>query len=206
VHQRPGGTVGAYFRQDVRGIVDRLLSEQLSDGGWNCDAEIGSTRSSFNTTICVLDALLEYDRTFGDAAVTAARLRGRTTCSSAGCSTGSRPASPSSSDRKSGASWLRFAFPTWWHYDVLRALDTSGGGSCARRATRRRDRRRRVETDVREDGPLETQYPGRDAGGYGLRVKARPSRWNTLRAWRVLDWYSGPSLTPRRVHGDRQLG
>jgi hypothetical protein len=57
------GAVGAYFRQDVRGIVDRLLPSNLPDGGWNCDAEIGSTRSSFNTTICVLDALLEYDRT-----------------------------------------------------------------------------------------------------------------------------------------------
>jgi len=49
---------GAYFGQDVRGIVDRLLSEQLPDGGWNCEAASGSTLSSFNTTICVLEALL----------------------------------------------------------------------------------------------------------------------------------------------------
>src|SRR5262245_21104207 len=53
--------VGAYFGQDVRGLVDRLLAEQLPDGGWNCEAENGSTRSSFNTTICVLEALLEYE-------------------------------------------------------------------------------------------------------------------------------------------------
>jgi hypothetical protein len=45
------GAVGAYFGQDVRGIVDRLLAEQLPDGGWNCEAANGSTRSSFNTTI-----------------------------------------------------------------------------------------------------------------------------------------------------------
>ena len=57
--------VGAYFGQDVRGIVDRLLSEQLPDGGWNCEAANGSTRSSFNTTICVLEALLEYELRFG---------------------------------------------------------------------------------------------------------------------------------------------
>src|SRR5690242_9026154 len=55
------GAVGAYFGQDVRGIIDRLLGEQLPDGGWNCEAENGSTRSSFNTTICVLEALLEYE-------------------------------------------------------------------------------------------------------------------------------------------------
>src|SRR5438093_8896179 len=59
--------VGAYFGQDVRGIVERLLGEQLADGGWNCEAENGSTRSSFNTTICVLEALLEWERAGGDA-------------------------------------------------------------------------------------------------------------------------------------------
>src|SRR5260221_2788273 len=56
---------GAYFGQDVRGIVDRLLGEQLPDGGWNCEAANGSTRSSFNTTICVLEALLQPDRAVG---------------------------------------------------------------------------------------------------------------------------------------------
>jgi hypothetical protein len=61
------GAVGAYFGQDVRGIVNRLLSEQLPDGGWNCEAANGSTRSSFNTTICVLEALLEYERNVGDS-------------------------------------------------------------------------------------------------------------------------------------------
>src|SRR5207244_12749217 len=52
---------GAYVGQDVQRIVDRLLGEQLSDSGWNCEAPNNSTRSSFNTTICVLEALLEYE-------------------------------------------------------------------------------------------------------------------------------------------------
>jgi hypothetical protein len=72
------GAVGAYFSQDVRGIVDRLLAEQLPDGGWNCEAENGSTRSSFNTTICVLEALLEHELRVGtNPDVTQARLRGQ---------------------------------------------------------------------------------------------------------------------------------
>src|SRR5215831_13841022 len=58
---------GAYFGQEVKRIVDRLLGEQLSDGGWNCEAENGSTRSSFNTTICVLEALLECELAGGDS-------------------------------------------------------------------------------------------------------------------------------------------
>lgn len=56
---------GAYFGQDVKGIIERLLGQQLSDGGRNCEAENGSTRSSFNTTICVLEALLAYERASG---------------------------------------------------------------------------------------------------------------------------------------------
>src|SRR5262245_29553547 len=72
------GAVGAYFGQDVRGIVDRLLGEQLPDGGWNCEAANGSTRSSFNTTICVLETLLERELSIGSSPeVTTARLRGQ---------------------------------------------------------------------------------------------------------------------------------
>jgi hypothetical protein len=69
---------GAYFGPDVRGIVNRLLGEQLPDGGWNCEAANGSTRSSFNTTICVLEAVLEYELACGRSAeVMEARLRGQ---------------------------------------------------------------------------------------------------------------------------------
>ena len=59
------GASGAYFGQDIQRILDTLLAEQLADGGWNCEAENGSTRSSFNTTICVLEALLEYELGWG---------------------------------------------------------------------------------------------------------------------------------------------
>jgi hypothetical protein len=70
--------VGAYFGQNVSGIIERLLAEQLPDGGWNCEAPDRSTRSSFNTTICVLEALLEYEGTGGGTPeVTGARLRGQ---------------------------------------------------------------------------------------------------------------------------------
>src|SRR6516162_1921932 len=69
---------GAYFGQDVRGLIDRLLGDQLTDGGWNCEAENGATRSSFNTTICVLEALLEYERAVGSTPkLTGARIRGK---------------------------------------------------------------------------------------------------------------------------------
>jgi hypothetical protein len=109
---------GAYFGQEVSGIVDRLLGEQLSDGGWNCEAERGSTRSSFHTTICVLEALLEHERAVGNAPeVTAARLRGEEYLLDR------RLFRRLSTGEVIDEAWTRFAFPTWWHYDVLRGLE-----------------------------------------------------------------------------------
>src|SRR4029079_5341635 len=68
--------IGSYFGEPRDALVDRLVHEQLSDGGWNCDAP-ASPRSSFHETICVLEGLLEYERTHGPVPdVTGARLRG----------------------------------------------------------------------------------------------------------------------------------
>ena len=93
-------------------------------------------------------------------------------------------------DRKSNADWTRFAFPTWWHYDVLRGLEY------LRRAGIEPDERMAeaialVESkrDANGKWPLETQYLGKMPIEIDESV-SRPSKWNTLRALRVLDWYS----------------
>jgi hypothetical protein len=102
--------VGAYFGQDIRGIIDRLLTEQLSDGGWNCEAANGSTRSSFNTTICVLEALLEYELRVGyNAELTAARLRGQQYLLERRLFRRRSTGEVIERDRKGGAVWTRFA-------------------------------------------------------------------------------------------------
>jgi len=183
--------VGAYFGQDVRGIIDRLLGEQLTDGGWNCEAAEGSTRSSFNTTICVLEALLEYERAFGGSPeVTGTRLRGQDYLLERRLFRRRSTGEVIERDRKSGSVWTRFAFPTWWHYDVLRGLAylRQAGVAPDERAAEAIDL---VASKRGSDGRwvLETRYPGKmlvetDEG------EGRPSRWNTLRALRVLDWYS----------------
>src|SRR5215211_4109896 len=115
---------GAYFGQDVQRIIDRLLGEQLPDGGWNCEAANGSTRSSFNTTICVLEALLEYELAGGSSAeVTEARLRGQEYLLERRLLRRRSTGELIEQDHKGDAVWTRFAFPTWWHYDVLRGLE-----------------------------------------------------------------------------------
>ena len=179
------GASGAYFGQDIERILKLLLAEQLADGGWNCEAENGSVRSSFHTTICVLEALLEYELANGRTAeVAEARLRGEAYLLER------RMFRRLSTGEVVDPAWTRFSYPTWWHYDVLRGLEYM------RKAGVRPDKRvaEAIELVVSkrgEDGRwlLENQHPGTMAVDFGEGV-GRPSRWITLRALRVLDWYS----------------
>ncbi len=181
---------GAYFGQDIQRIIDRLLREQLPDGGWNCEAPDNSTRSSFNSTICVLEALLEYELAGGTADVTEARLRGQEYLLERRLFRRRSTGEVIERDRKSDAMLTCFAFPTWWHYDVLRGLEH------LRRAGATPDERVAEAIDLvasKRDGDgrwlLETRYPGTMAVELD-EGEGKPSRWNTLRALRVLDWYS----------------
>jgi hypothetical protein len=184
-------TSGAYFGQDVQGIIDRLLGEQLADGGWNCEAPGGSTRSSFNTTICVLEALLEHERAGrGSPAVSAARLRGQEYLLERRLFRRRSTGEAIEHDRKGAAVWTRFAFPTWWHYDVLRGLEYLRSAGVAP-DEREAEAIGLVVSKRGADGrwPLDAQYPGTMPVETDEGV-GRPSRWNTLRALRVLEWYA----------------
>ncbi len=183
--------IGAYFGEDVRGIVDRLLGEQMDDGGWNCEQENGSMRGSFHSTIDVLDGLLEYERTTGGTPeVSAARLRGQEYLLER------RMLRRRSNGEVIDPAWTQFSYPTYWHYDVLRGLDylRAAGALPDRRMAEAIDL---VESKRDADGrwPLENPHPGRLHFGMD-EGEGKPSRWNTLRATRVLNRYdqSPPSL------------
>ena len=183
-------TIGAYFGQDVSGIVARLVGEQLADGGWNCEAENGSVRSSFASTINVLEGLLAHERaTGGSPEAVAARRRAEEYLLERGLmrrkSTGDivRPA------------WLQFSFPIRWHYDVLRALEyfRAAGGPPDPRIDEAIEL---VRSKRQADGTwlLENTHPGKVH--FTLEDgDERPSRWNTLRALRVLRWYESESAS-----------
>jgi hypothetical protein len=176
-------TLGVYFGQDVDGVVARLLGEQLADGGWNCEAENGSVRSSFATTINVLEGLLAHERaTGGSARSIAARRRGEEYLLERSL------LRRRSTGQVVDPAWLRFSFPTRWHYDVLRALEyfRSAGAAPDARIHEAIDL---LRSKRQPDGawPLENTHPG--AIHFALEEgDGRPSRWNTLRALRVLGW------------------
>ena len=180
--------VGAYFGQDVKVIVDRLLTEQMEDGGWNCEQERGSARGSFDTTINVLEGLLEYERAVGGSdEVAAARERGQEYLLE-------RRLLRRLSDGEIGdRRWLHLAFPTGWHYNVLRALDylRDAGVTPDERVTEGIEL---VESKRDADGrwPLELALYDELAVDLGERVD-KPSRWNTLHALRVLRWAGRPA-------------
>lgn len=176
--------IGAYFKKPNEALAHQLLSEQLEDGGWNCDAP-KSRRSSFHSTICVLEGLLEYERARrSPAGVTKARKRAENYLLERAMFRSLR------TGEVIHKRWLRFSFPTFWHYDVLRGLDY------LRNAGVKPDRRVADAIEVvlerrHQNGrwPLNLVHPE----FIPLKMESevgRASRWNTLRALRVLRWHN----------------
>jgi hypothetical protein len=181
---------GAYFGVGVDPIVDRLVGERLEDGGWNCEVEVGSTRSSFDTTMNVLEGLLEHERsTGGTPASQEARRGGEEYLLQR--SLFRRLSTGEPADER----YLAFFHPNRWRYDVLRALDYFRASSLLTGAApdpRLGEAIAHVRARRSDDGtwPLDVNPRGRtwfdvDDG------EGEPSRWVTLRAARVLRWWEG---------------
>ncbi len=184
-------SVGAYFKEPNHALARQLLREQLEDGGWNCEATLESPkrpksrRSSFHTTICVLEGLLDYERAGGkSAAITKARKRAENYLLERGLFRSLRTGEII--DQR----WLRFSFPTFWHYDVLRGLDYLRNAG--------------IQPDQRISEAIEIVIKRRHQNGrwplnllhsehIPIQVETAvgsASRWVTLRALRVLRWYN----------------
>jgi hypothetical protein len=180
--------LGAYFGTPSERLVDRLLGEQLADGGWNCEAP-PSVRSSFHTTICVLEGLSAYEQAFGkNPTITQARLRAEEYLLVR------HMLRRLSNGKVIDTKWLRFSYPPTWHYDVLRGLDYM------RSARVKPDERMAEAVELvakkrHQNGRWPLQNPHTDQVNFVMEGPVgTASRWNTLRALRVLDWYYGEKL------------
>ena len=173
---------GAYFGQPTDVLAQRLVDAQLDDGGWNCNAP-PSTRSSFHTTICVLEGLLAHERASGSGAgVRQARERGEHYL------VARRMYRSLTSGDVVDRRFTRYAFPTTWHYDVLRGLDhlrNAGAPPDARVGEALDVVARRRHQNGR--WPLNVDHGDRIPFDLEPGV-GKASRWNTLRALRVLEW------------------
>ena len=179
---------GAYFGVDVSPIVERLLGEQQPDGGWNCERCNGSVKSSFDTTINVLEGLLEFEyATGGSAAVRAARAAGEEYLLRRALFR--RLTTGEVADPK----FIELLHPHRWRHDVLRGLDyfrASALHSASSPDPRLAEAIDIVRAKRTADGvwPLGWQTPGAlwfqmDDG------PGTPSAWLTLKALRVLRWW-----------------
>ena len=182
---------GSYFGHPNEKLARRLLSEQLSDGGWNCEAPQNSSCSSYHTTICVLEGLLEYenatrlaDGPASPSEVAAARRRAESYLLDRALFRRRSTGEPAS------VGFLELAFPPRYHYDILRALDyfrASGAAPDARMS----DAVAIIEKKRQPDGRWLLDRSHNEALTVSTgEIAGQPSRWNTLRALRVLDWYS----------------
>ena len=179
---------GAYFHQDVDVIVERLLGEQMADGGWNCELERGSTRGSFHSTINVLEALLEYERVGTGkhvAQAPEARRRGDEYLLER------RLLRRLSTGEDISEHFGRFGFPYAYRFNVLRGLDYFRAAGAPK--------------DPRMDEALQLIRERRGADGKWLlensheeewvldmgEGEGQPSRWVTLQALRVLRHFGG---------------
>ena len=179
-------STGSYFGLDMTPLVERLLGEQLPDGGWNCEVENGATVSSVGTTINVLEGLLEYERASdGSARVEEARRRGEAYMLER------RLLRRKSTGEVIDPTWLEFSFPTWWHYDVLRGLEYLRDAGHDPTDERIAEATSIVEGNRDADGrwPLQKVHEG-ELYFQMEEGEGTPSRWNTLRAQRVLDWFA----------------
>jgi hypothetical protein len=165
-------------------IADHLLDQQMADGGWNCRRRFGATHASVHTTISVLEGLRQYElsrrRRLG--AVRTAQRLGREFLLVHRLFRSHR------TGKVIKPIFLRFSFPPRWHYDILRALDYFQAVNAPRdprlaeaidivRSTRGGDGRWRLQNCYKGKTYFELERPG------------APSRWNTLRALRVLKWW-----------------
>ena len=167
-------------------LAEHLLEEQMPDGGWNCQRDYGATHSSVNTTISVLEALRFYEQSHGrrKSSGRAAQARGREFLLVHRLFRSDR------TGQIIKPIFLRFSFPPRWHYDTMRALDYFQAVN-APRDPRLAEAIAIVRSRQRADGrwPLENRYRGKTY--FELERLGAPSRWNTLRALRILKWWSG---------------
>ncbi len=178
----------AYFRyadKRIHSVASYLIGQQMPDGGWNCESYKGATHSSFHTTLSVLEGLYEYQCTHPEMKkkVNHVRERGHEFLFA------HRLYKSHLTGKIFDAKMTTMPFPPRWRYDFLRALDYFRACN-APRDERMSDAIELLKNKQKKDG-LWLMNSGMSGRKYfDLEAAGQPSRWNTLRALRVMEWWS----------------
>jgi len=179
----------SYFKmpeEKLHSIIDFLLVEHMKDGGFNCRSNFnGASHSSVHSTISVLEGMLEYssngykyrleDLQKAESESVEFLLEHRLFRS-----------------HKTGEIFdkkmLMLSYPSRWKYDILRALDHIQNAG-AKYDPRMQDALDMLVKKRLRDGrwPVQAKHPGQTH--FDMERTGEPSRWNTLRALRVLNYF-----------------
>jgi hypothetical protein len=179
----------SYFgteEDDLESIVDFLLSERMNDGGFNCDSNHkGATHSSLHSTISVLEGVLEYERngnTYRLKELQESADKARSFLLQHRLFRSDRTGEII--DKK----MLMLSYPSRWRYDILRALDYLQFTGI-NYDPRMQDALDILNKKRRKDykWPVQAKHPGQTH--FDMEKTGGPSRWNTLRAMRVLQHF-----------------
>ncbi len=166
----------------IEAITEHLLKQQMADGGWNCQSYQGAVHSSFHTTINVLEGLREYEKRHPAVNIAESQNRAIEFLSIHKLYRSHR------TGQIVDPKMTRFSFPPRWRYDIMRLLDYFQERNVAP-DERMNEAIEIIKKKQRKDGtwPLQNKHPGRTY--FELEQTGRSSRWNTLRALRILKWF-----------------
>jgi len=174
-------------RLSLRSVVDFVIDQRMPDGGFNCNKNrFGARHSSMHSTLSVLEGIFEYERSgyhYRMGELQDVGAAGREFLLTHELFVSDR------TGEVIDPKFLKLSFPGRWHYDILRALDYFQDAGSAW------DERMLKALEVllakrRSDGrwPLQARHPGQTH--FEMEKPGQPSRWNTLRALRVLRRYA----------------
>ncbi|MFZ5880895.1 MAG: hypothetical protein ACOY0R_16125 [Chloroflexota bacterium] len=177
----------AYFRypdERIHEVASYVVGQQMPDGGWNCDSYKGATHSSFHTTLSALEGLCEYQCAYPEQKkrISQVRERGHEFLLA------HRLYKSHRTGQVFDAKMTSMPFPPRWRYDFIRVLDYFQACD-APRDERMCDAIGLLQKKQKADGRwlMNSGMTGRKF--FDLEEAGKPSRWNTLRAMRVLRWW-----------------
>jgi hypothetical protein len=168
----------------IHTVVDFILSQQLEDGKWEPYPGNQNIRYTIDATWLCLEALREYASQYPEQSNRAADAQDQGREFLLRHQLFKQEQTGEIIDPKR----MFFSFPPRWHFDILAGLDYFHECGC-KKDNRLEDAIGVLRSKQQPDGTwlLQNRHPGKTF--FEMEEVGKPSRWNTLRAFRVLKWW-----------------